>query len=215
MDKKITFIILTVMALLHLVLFLCIGAYFFAAVPLLCILLWLFRYRKKTANCTPEAILLSLLMIGGLCITQPFSGSFRFQYPLQKLYVEKKCRADIEGLFPEKLPESAKKFRTEFMPPIMQGAGYYFVTITADEETVELIRKEYQEKAEFVFSPTELDDSASEHLKLSAADVYIPDEFRDSPQAKCYLLSATGNWNHPHTKLVIIDEQKICWSKLG
>lgn len=21
--------------------------------------------------------------------------------------------------------------------------------------------------------------------------------------------------NHPHTKLVIIDEQKICWSKLG
>ncbi len=218
MDKKITLIILAVIAVFYLVLFVCIGAFFFGAVPVLCVLLWLFRYRRKAANCTPEAILLGLIMLAGLAITQPFSGRFALQYPLQRLYVEKKCNADIEGLFPRQLPEHSRDFRTEFMPPVMQGSGYYVVTVTADESEIDMLRKEYAEKAIAVFPVSALYENSEAQEKatdLTAEEVYIPDQFQDSAQAQCYLLAKEGNWNHPHTKLVIIDGQSICWSKLG
>lgn len=218
MDKKIAFIILLIVALLNLILYVCIGAFFFAAVPIVCALLWFFRYRQKAANSTPEVILLSLLMLAGLAVTQPFSGMFSFQYPLQKFYVEKKCNADLDGLFPEKLPESTEKFHTEFVPPIMQGAGYYYVSIIADSKDVDAIRKEASEKAMLICSLEELGDEYEDYendQKITTADLYIPDKFRKPPKAECYIVSATGNWNHPHSKLIIIEGQNVCWSKLG
>lgn len=218
MDKKIAFIILLIVALFNLILCICIGAFFFAAVPIVCTLLWFFRYRKKAANCTPEVILLSLLMLAGLAVTQPFSGMFSFQYPSQKFYVEKKSNADLDGLFPEKLPKSTGKFHTEFVPSIMQGSGYYYVMITADNIEVDAIRKEAVENAMLICSLEDLGDEYEDHeneQKITSADLYIPDKFRKSPKAECYIISVTGNWNHPHSKLVIIDGQNVCWSKLG
>lgn len=181
------------------------------------------RNARKMSASIFIAVVTAFMAFFLLPLPAAFSSEAKFMYPLQSQYIRSSKNINIEGYFPEKLPESAENFKTEFMPSILQGTGHYYVCFNADDEYISAAVRECSQKAVMSFKAAERDSAEIDEKvkKISGNEnaspvVYLP-EFVSGNNEVIYLLKSNYNFNHPSSMSVIINENEniICYSKLG
>ncbi|MBQ8826824.1 MAG: hypothetical protein IJ007_07010 [Oscillospiraceae bacterium] len=156
-----------------------------------------------------------LILAFSLTFTQAFKGIFPWQYGFQKFYAENIGGFDAEDFLPDKLDFYNGGYRSEFMPSIMQGIGW--LIISYDTNSIEEYSEYclYNSKAHFPVSELEygFSDETASVLKqmgydeFSRFDIRLPEGVSDS--AELYVFEANFNWNHPHSKSVLIDGNRV------
>lgn len=156
-----------------------------------------------------------LILASSLLFTQAFKGYFPWQYGFQKFYAENTGGFDTEDFFPDKLDFYSGNYRSECMPSIMQGSGWFIVSYDTNsiEECIDYCL--YNCKVHFTVSELEygFSDKTTTALEkmgygeFSRFDIRLPEDISDS--AELYVFEANFNWNHPHSKSVIIDGNRV------
>lgn len=185
-----------------------------------------FRRKQYDAKVIAVELIAMLVLAYLMFFTSPFSGNSKWQYPFQRWYIQTMANDDTDGFFPDKLPADTGNFRTEYIPPIMQGSGYYYICFNT--EAIEKY-KAYTENAVFSFTMEEYSNGLSEENDVKfnelAEDGYglefyvdIPDCIDESDaNTEIHIINSNFYWNHPHTDIIFInnDEKQVCFSSVG
>lgn len=171
-----------------------------------------YRTKKPVRVVHFTGAVMLILMLG---ITQPMKGVFEWQYPIQKLYAEKKGGFDLSGFFPDRLPACDGGYSSDFMPSIMQGSGWFSVSYNATESINDFIvyckdnsRADFT-LHEFEYGFTEETRAELEKMGYDDGEIFlkIPDGVSD--EARVYLFSCNFDWNHFHAEFVIHDGTRV------
>lgn len=182
--------------------------------------------RQHTAKEITAEILTLLFLIYFMFFTLPFSGNKKWQYPFQRWYIEFMANDDTNGFFPDKLPDNAENFRTEYTPPLMQGSGYYYICFNTDNIDE---YKAYTENALLSFTMGEFKNGLSDEnaaiFKKHCEDGFSLDYYVDIPECidkaynntEIHIINSNFSWNHPHTDIIFInyDKNMVCFSSVG
>jgi len=172
-------------------------------------------------------------------VPHAFSGTLKYRYGFQKKYVNMSHNLGDTDYFPEKLPDHAEDFHTQFSPSIMQGTGHYCVCFTTDSETIEMYEKRSSENAIMRFPLEEYYDIESGSIEdrefslkykdeiaalndseyTSGTLTLFIDEYAKSHAegAEVFIIDAVFDSNHPHCAAVIINKETnfVEFSRLG
>jgi len=225
--KIISFLFLAA-AIINLAVVIMTSAFMPVVMMIICTVCFIIAYRRKQYNAKAIAAELFAVLVLAyfMFFTAFFSGSIKWQYPLQRWYIEFMANDDTDGFFPDKLPDDAENFRTEYCPPLMQGSGYYYICFTTDN--VEQY-KAYTENAILSFTMEEYSNGLSEENDVKfnelAEDGYGPEFYVDIPDCidesddntEIHIINSNFYWNHPHTDIIFInyDEKLVCFSSVG
>lgn len=157
-----------------------------------------------------------------------FSSDTPWKYNFQKLYVIFRNNYEFK-VAPEKLPDDINDYSMEYLPSIMQGTGHSSVRFKASQDVIKAYEEEYSAKAIYTYPLSVFDEGHITVEKVSPkAAIGMTDDkslfiYRDTDfwegntTATVYVISATHNWNHPHSTAVIIDSEKnmIEFAQLG
>ena len=122
-----------------------------------------------------------------------------WRYKYQKAYIN--IYRNATDCFPDSIPKDVSDYYFHHTPSMLQGAGNTTLLFTASPDVIKAYEEKYAPKA---ISSVPLSDGEKYHL--------IPNgDFWDDTEATVYLLSNTGNFNHPHNSRMIIskDHTKI------
>lgn len=224
-----------VLSALATVLYLCLNIFFSTAkismavcfIWLIFSVIFLLQSKKKfvfvlsIAGCVVAVPLLLLMTMLAPVIT----SDSPWKYNLQRQYVGLYNENSFEN-FPDTLPENIGDYRFEYKPAIMQGLGHSSVRFTGSVEVVGAYEREYAPQAiytlplsQFNYGVTTVDKVSPKARVPYEGDkhlsVYVDDDFWGDTEATVYVLSATHNFNHPHSSAVIIssDYSKIQFSR--
>lgn len=185
-----------------------------------------FKKRQHTAKAIALELFAAIILTFFIFFTSIILGGMKWQYPFQRWYIEFMANDDTDGFFPDKLPADAENFRTEYVPPLMQASGYYYICFSTDN--VEQYRS-YTENAVLSFTMEEYNNGLSEKntaiFNELAEEGYglefyadIPDCINESDaNTEIYIINSNFYWNHPHTDIIFInyDEKLICFYSVG
>lgn len=157
-----------------------------------------------------------------------FSSDTPWRYNFQKSYIIFRNNYEFR-VAPEKLPDDISDYSMEYLPSIMQGTGHSSVRFKASQDVIKAYEEEYSAKAIYTYPLSVFQDGSIDVEQVSPkADIGMTDDksllvYRDtdfwseSTSATVYVISATHNWNHPHSTAVIIDNEKnmIEFAQLG
>lgn len=157
-----------------------------------------------------------------------FSSDTPWRYNFQKSYIIFRNNYEFR-VAPEKLPDDISDYSMEYLPSIMQGTGHSSVRFKASQDVIKAYEEEYSAKAIYTYPLSVFQDGSIDVEQVSPkADIGMTDDksllvYRDtdfwaeSTSATVYVISATHNWNHPHSTAVIIDSEKnmIEFAQLG
>ena len=156
-----------------------------------------------------------LVLAFSLTFTQAFKGFFSFQYSFQKYYAENIGGFDTQDFFPDKLHFYDSGYRSEFMPSIMQGNGWFITSYNTNSIEEHKEYCSYNSKVYFPVSELEnkfSDETAAALEKMgynefSSFFIKLPEDISDS--GVLYIFNANFNWNHSHCKAVLIDGNRV------
>ena len=225
--KVISFLFLTI-ALINLAIVVLTSAFMPAVLMIICTVCFIVAFRRKQYDARTIAVevVVVLVLTFFMFITSIFVSSIKWQYPFQRSYIQMMANDDTGGFFPDKLPDDAENFRTEYCPPMMQASGYYYICF----KTVDIERyKTYTENAMLSFTMEEYNNGLSEENDAKfnelaeeghGLDFYvdIPDCVDESDgDTEIHIMNSNFYWNHPHTDIIFInyDEKMICFYSVG
>lgn len=209
---------------------------------LLLLLTFVFSHKNKLLgkNRVLKAVIGSLVILFIIfMVPHAFSGTLKYRYGFQKKYVNMSHNLGDTDYFPEKLPDHAENFHTQFSPSIMQGTGHYCVCFTTDSETIEMYEKRSSENAIMRFPLEEYYDIESGSIEdrefslkykdeiaalndseyTSGTLTLFIDEYAKSHAegAEVFIIDAVFDSNHPHCAAVIINKETnfVEFSRLG
>lgn len=177
--------------------------------------------------CVPLWLLL-MMILGFTMLWAPFIHSYSpWKYGIQRSYIEMYNRNSSKD-FPAMLPGDIEDYEFDYMPSIMQGTGHCWVRFETSVNTVKNYESEYAPQAIYTlplssFESGRIDvETVSPEAKQSfkedrSLSVSFDRDFWNDTEATVYVLSATHNWNHPHSSAVIIssDHKKVQFTQLG
>lgn len=172
--------------------------------------------------------LLSMPLIAFTMLWAPFIHSYSpWKYVIQRSYIEVYNRNSSKD-FPAILPSDINDYEFDYMPSIMQGTGHCWVRFETSVNTVKTYEDEYAPKAIYTLPLSSFESGridvevvspkAKQPVKEDRAlSVSFDRDFWNDTEATVYVLSATHNWNHPHSSAVIIssDHKKVQFTQLG
>ncbi|MDO4863554.1 MAG: hypothetical protein Q4A05_05230 [Ruminococcus sp.] len=172
--------------------------------------------------------LLSMPIIGFTMLWAPFIHSYTpWKYNIQRSYIEIYNRNSSKD-FPAMLPRDITDYEFDYMPSIMQGTGHCWARFETSADTVKAYESEYAPQAiytlplsSFESGRVDVDVVSPEAIQPfkedKSLDISYDRDFWDGTEATVYVLSATHNWNHPHSSAVIIsdDHTKVQFAQLG
>ncbi|MBQ5319504.1 MAG: hypothetical protein J6K17_10445 [Oscillospiraceae bacterium] len=225
--KVISFLFLAI-ALINLAVVVMTSAFMSIVLMIICTACFIIAFRKKQYDAKAIAIELVAVLILAYFIffTAFFSGYMKWQYPLQRWYIEFMANDDTDGFFPDKLPADADNFCTKYVPPMMQGSGSYYICFNTDG--IEQY-KAYTGNAVLSFTMEEYRNglSVENDAKFNelAEDGYGLDFYVDIPDCidesdnntEIHIINSNFYWNHPHIDIIFIDydEKLVCFSSVG
>ena len=173
--------------------------------------------------------LLMLMAVGFISLWAPFgfSSKMPWRYNFQRTYIDVYNSASSKD-FPDKLPKEIDDYRFEYLASIMQGTGHCSARFTASPDIIKAYESEYAPKAIYTIPLSDLRygsitvDSVSPEAMMPyesdrSLSVWFDNDYWNDTDATVYVLSATHNWNHPHSSAVIIskDHTKVQFTQLG
>ncbi len=184
------------------------------------------RRKQYNAKTIATELVAVLILAYFMFFASFFSSSFKWQYPLQRWYIEFMANDDTDGFFPDTLPADIENFRTEYVPPMMQASGYYYICFNTENIGQ---YKAYTENAVLSCTMEEYSNELSEENNTKfnelAEDGYglefyvdIPDCIDESDSnTEIHIINSNFYWNHPHTDIIFInyDEKMVCFSSVG
>lgn len=150
--------------------------------------------------------------------TPPFlSSNSLWRYPIQRGYIGLYSNIKEPEAFPDFRPDAESGYRFDYIPSILQGAGYYSVCFVTTPEKAAGYAERYSQAAQYVIPLEEYEGryTVSDTEEITA---YIDKEFwADSSDAKIYVCETNLSFNHPHTFAVIVDVDRgmVQLSQLG
>ncbi|MBP3310413.1 MAG: hypothetical protein J6L05_06360 [Ruminococcus sp.] len=120
---------------------------------------------------------------------------------------------------PDELPDEIEDYCLDYQPSLGQGAGHSNVRFKASEEIIKAYESEYAPKAIYTYPLSSFEEGSVsvEEVSPEAQTEWENDTslvihrdidfWKDNTTAMVYVLSATHNWNHPHSTAVIIDSE--------
>lgn len=175
--------------------------------------------------------IIALPLLGLFAMSKPsINSSNPWKYSFQRQYIKLYGTGYSEDL-PETLPEDIGDYKFEHKPTIMQGQGHCSIRYTAPADTIRAFEEQYAPSAIYTMPLSKFDndgfysgffvekvspEATVGYTGESYLGVYIDNDFwKDTPDATVYVLSAVHDWNHPHSKIVIIssDYSKIQFSQ--
>ncbi|MBQ3162701.1 MAG: hypothetical protein IJC04_11330 [Oscillospiraceae bacterium] len=225
--KVISFLFLAI-ALINLAVVVMTSAFMPVVMMIICTACFFVAFRKKQYDAKAIAVELFavLLLAYFIFFTAFFSGRMKWQYPFQRWYIEFMANDDTDGFFPDKLPEDAENFRTEYVPPMMQASGYYYICFNTED--IEQY-KAYTENAVLSFTMEEYNNglSAENSARFDelAEEGYGLEFYVNAPycidnsksNTEIHIINSNFYWNHPHTDIIFInyDEKLVCFYSVG
>lgn len=182
-----------------------------------------FRIRRaKKPGEELAGLILLLILVGIPAFTfAPLmieSGAL-WKYPLQAAYL----RGEPDW-FPNFERSVESDYHFSFMPSIMQGTGHFSVSFVTSQEQANGYASEYSQKAVYTVPLREyshssyyyLDAEQKQVLSVYTGQLWAKD-FAEEQTAVVYVLSTNGDWNHPHSSVVIVDPAtgRVEFSQLG
>ena len=225
--KVISFLFMA-LAIINLAIFITTSAVLPVILMVICVICFTVSLKRKQydAKVIAAELVAVLVLAYFMFSTSLFSGSFIWQYPFQRWYIEFMANDDTDGFFPDQLPADAKNFCTEYCPPLMQGNGYYYICFNTDN--IDQF-KSYTKEAILSFTMEEYANGLSEkhaaRFNEFAEDGYGLEFYVDIPDCideenyntEIYIINSNFYWNHPHTDIIFInyDEKLVCFSSVG
>ena len=225
--KIISFLFLAI-ALINLAIVVMTSAFMPVILMIICTVCFIVAFRRKqyTAKAIAIELLAVLILTCFIFFTSLFFGSFKWQYPFQRWYIEFMANDDTDGFFPDKLPDDAENFRTEYCPPMMQASGYYYICFNTED--IEQY-KAYTDNAVLSFTMEEyhngLSTENSAKFNELAEDGFGLDFYINIPHCidksdsdtAIHIINSNFYWNHPHTDIIFInyDEKLVCFYSVG
>ncbi len=155
-----------------------------------------------------------------------FTSEAQWRYKSQVKYVD-----DPKSCFPDELPRDISDYRIEYQPSFWQDAGHFRVHFKTSLQQLEQYEKEYSSQAIYTIPLSDFkgmwDTQVKEispkagvshgddkSLMVAFDQDYWEEHERD---ATVYVLHAVHNWNHPHSRAVIINktEKMVEFTHLG
>ncbi len=185
-----------------------------------------FRRQQYTAKTIALELFTAVILICFIFVTSVIWGGMKWQYPFQRWYIEFMANDDTDGFFPDKLPDDAENFRTEYCPPMMQASGYYYICFNTED--IELY-KDYTKNAVFSFTMEEYNNGLSEENSAKfneltedghGLEFYVNAPYcidKSKSNTEIHIINSNFYWNHPHTNIIFInyDEKMICFYSVG
>lgn len=141
-----------------------------------------------------------------------------YQNALINFYHNVKMPEDVLPPYAELKSEVKSDYRFSYLGSVMQGTGHYTVSFTADTDYAKSVAAHFEDISADTFPL----DGYSEPSDLAASDEPVLAVDRDfwngrEQGAVVYLLSHSGNVNHPHSTAVIVNTQSgaVSFSRLG
>lgn len=158
----------------------------------------------------------------------PFIHSYSpWKYNVQRSYIEIYNRNSSEN-FPAMLPRDIREYEFDYMPSMMQGTGHCSARFETSADTVKAYESEFAPQAIYTLTLSSFEhgettvDVVSPKARQAfendkSLNIWIDSDYWKDTEATVYVLSATHNWNHPHSSAVIIskDHTKIQFTQLG
>lgn len=195
------------------------------------VILLVLSKRKYVFLLSIAGCIIALPLLGLFAMSNPsINSSSPWKYSLQRQYIQLYGTGYSEDL-PETLPEDIGDYKFEHKPTIMQGQGHCSIRYTAPADTIRAFEEQYAPSAIYTMPLSRFDndgfysgifiekvspEATVGYTGESYLGVYIDNDFwKDTPDATVYVLSAVHDWNHPHSKIVIIssDHSKIQFSQ--
>lgn len=165
-----------------------------------------------------------LILALSLSFTQPLKGIFPWQYGIQRLYADKIGGFHTDGFFPDKLEGYSGNFRSEFMPSIMQGDGWFAVSYDTDSINIYKNNCKYlmnNNSNSFSFTGYEAHngyaDETMETMKKNGYGEYSPRYFvmleEVSDSAEVYVFNSDCGFDYLHAEITVIDGNRVYFIK--
>ena len=204
----------------------------FMAAFIVSVLAALYR-RKHGKKETIVKIVSDIIVIVGIALfllsmpPMTMSSPLLWQYPFQKKLMDMYHNVKEPDFVPDFRGAVKGDYYFDYLPSMLQGAGYYSVRFTADTAQAQEYERMFSARAVHTF---DFDDEAHDYYgnyfsrnvqlgenDVGSVDVYIDREFFSSGNARIYVIETNYNWNHPHTSAVIIDSAvgKVQFSRNG
>ncbi|MBQ8787288.1 MAG: hypothetical protein IJZ61_06615 [Oscillospiraceae bacterium] len=225
--KAISFLFLAI-AVINLAIIVLTSALMPIVMMIICMVCFIVALRRQqyTAKTIALELFTMVILICFIFVTSVIGGGMKWQYPFQCWYIEFMANDDTDGFFPDKLPEDAENFRTEYCPPMMQASGYYYICFNTED--IEQY-KAFTENSVFSLTMEEYNNGLSEENDAKfnelaeeghGLDFYvnIPDCVDESDSdTEIHIINSNFYWNHPHTDIIFInyDEKLVCFYSVG
>lgn len=180
---------------------------------------------NETSKCGRLCII-SLIVLGiaycnliGMVIFNQFKRNdplTKYCYSFDIRYLENRFNHKYNK-FPQRLPVNAQDCTLEFMPSVLQGSGFLCLSFKASDDVLQQYINQYSSETILpVFTISQYKGESYSEVLSNIEDyvdqenysdsngrgleIYIPDEITAQyPDAEIYVISATIDWNHPHS----------------
>ena len=146
-----------------------------------------------------------------------------WRFPYQKTYLA--LNKSYPAWFPETLSDGVSDYELDFITSFMQGTGHTTLYFVTSPEAASELRARVEERAVYSMplpetrsSQVTIPEDARRPFKNDPDDwdgsgdfwcrweYWYPDGYAD-PDSVVYYLAARGNWNHPASSVVILNEK--------
>ncbi len=163
---------------------------------------------RKAKKVRLFSVVFGLFFLCYLFLFSPiFLGSSTWQWPIQRWYAEQTSHMDLQFI-PTDFNGEVQAFTMKYIPPMMQGSGMCLVSVTLDAGDVASYVVQAKASAVEIFTTSAYEDGLSETKYLS-----IPEMYRASEDWMVYVFYSNQNWNHAHSRAMLINEKEntVCW----